>query len=251
MRTVKAIAGFILAMSLATGAKALQNADGLVITPLVHSSIQIEHGDTVVLVDPWLRGDLSAVKQPSLILITDDVGHHLDAEAIERFRRPGVPVVGPASVRTVVPDAIVLANGERGTFAGVSVLSTPAYDLTPGAPEHPKGTANGYLLTIGGSRVLIAGVTECVPEIKTLGQIDVAFMPMNIPPQRMAPAVAAECTRAINPGVVYVYHYDQAAAQRLTRNEPAARDAAIESSLDAFAEALKGSGIGFRRSRWY
>jgi L-ascorbate metabolism protein UlaG (beta-lactamase superfamily) len=251
MFTVRTAAVLVLAATLATSAHGRQDAHDLVITPLVHSSLQIEHGETVVLIDPWLRGDLTRVKQASLILITDDVGHHLDPAAISRFRRSGAPVVGPASVRAAVPDAVVLSNGESGVFAGVGVESTAAYDLTPGAPEHPKGEANGYVLSLGGSRILIAGVTECVPEIRALRDIDVAFMPMNIPPQRMAPAVVAACTRAINPRVVYVYHYDQTAAQRLTRGEPLLPDASIESTLDAFGEALKGSGIEFRRPRWY
>jgi len=63
------------------------------ITPLVHSSVQIEHAGKVIQVDPWSLGDLSRAKPADLILVTDDVGHHLDLKAIERLRKPGAPVV--------------------------------------------------------------------------------------------------------------------------------------------------------------
>ena len=61
----------------------------------------------------------------------------------------------------------------------MTVEAIPAYDLTPGAPLHPKGDANGYVVSLGGTRILIAGVTQCVPEIQALEDITVAFMPMN------------------------------------------------------------------------
>ena len=63
----------------------------VVITPILHSSVQIEHGGTVVHIDPWSAGDLSQAKPADLILVTDDPGHHLDPAAIEQLRKPGAP----------------------------------------------------------------------------------------------------------------------------------------------------------------
>src|SRR5688572_9811308 len=155
------------------------------ITPLVHASVQLEHAGKVIQIDPWSVGDLSRAKPADLILITDDVGHHLDVKAIAKLRKPGAPVVIAANGKPQVPDGIVLANGQSTTAAGVRVESIAAYDIKPGAPEHPKGQASGYIVTLGGKRIYFAGVTECVPEVKALKNIDVAFMPMNIPVERM------------------------------------------------------------------
>ena len=47
----------------------------------------------------------------------------------------------------------MVSNGETGIFAGIAVEAVPAYDLTPGAPLHPKGEANGYVITLGGRRI--------------------------------------------------------------------------------------------------
>ena len=227
----------------------------IVITPLIHSSVQIEHAGKVIQVDPWSVGDLSQAKPADLILITDDVGHHLDVKAITTLRKSGAPVVMPASGQKRIPDGIVLPNGQTTTAAGVTVESIAAYDIKPGAPEHPKGEANGYVLTVGSKRIFFAGVTECVPEVLALKNIDVAFMPMNIPVGRMTPKAAAECTKKINPKVVYVYHYDQDYATRATSATAKLNDGVNRDSPDLgmqdFANELKGTSIEFKRGNWY
>jgi L-ascorbate metabolism protein UlaG (beta-lactamase superfamily) len=227
----------------------------ILITPLIHSSVQLEHAGKVIQVDPWSLGDLSKAKPADLILITDDVGHHLDVAAIKQLRKPGAPVVITASGKARVPDGIVLANGESQTLAGIKVDSIAAYDIIPGEPSHPKGEANGYVVTLGGKRIYFAGVTECVPEVRSLKDLEVAFMPMNIPPQRMTPVAAAECVKAIRPKVVYVYHYDQDYASRLanvkTRRDVVPHPPAIVEGLRAFRAALKGEPLEVRDGDWY
>ena len=59
-----------------------------------------------------------------------------------------------------------MANGETREVAGVQIEATAAYDITPGDSFHPKGEANGYIITLGGTRIYVVGVTECVPEIR-------------------------------------------------------------------------------------
>jgi L-ascorbate metabolism protein UlaG (beta-lactamase superfamily) len=227
----------------------------IVITPIIHSSVQIEHRRTVIQIDPWSAGDLSMAKPADLILVTDDPGHHLDVKAIQQLRKPGAAVIIPANGKTKVPDGTVLANGAATSVSGVKVEATPAYDLTPGEPSHPKGEANGYLLTIGGKRILLAGVTECVPEIRALTNIDVLFVPVNLPVGRMAPAAAADCVKAIAPRIVYPYHYDQAYAARVTNpraaNASEAESAKARAGVDAFVRALAGEKIDVRIGAWY
>jgi L-ascorbate metabolism protein UlaG (beta-lactamase superfamily) len=225
------------------------------ITPILHSSVQIEHAGKVIQVDPWSLGDLTRAKPADLILITDDPAHHLDLKAIQQLRKPGAPVVITANGKAKVPDGIVLPNGQSVTAAGVRVEAIAAYDIIQGEPSHPKGEANGYVITLGGKRIYFAGVTECVAEVRALKNIDVAFMPMNIPPRRMTPAAAAECVKALAPKIVYVYHYDQQAAAKLA-NPRATSEATpgglnVAESVDAFRQALKGTSIEFRDARWY
>jgi L-ascorbate metabolism protein UlaG (beta-lactamase superfamily) len=227
----------------------------ITLTPLVHSSVQIEYAGKVIQVDPWSRADLSRAKKADLILITDDPLHHLDPKAIAELRKPGAPIVIPPGNRAAgnsnamkqVPDGLTLANGESQVVAGVKVEAIGAYDLTPGDPYHPKGEANGYIITLGDTRIYFAGVTQCVPEIRALKDISVAFFPMNLPLGRMEPDAAIECLRTIRPKVVYPYHYDQA----WTSARADALPTPTTKGLQEMKAALEKSGIEVRLANWY
>ncbi|HEX3644692.1 MAG TPA: MBL fold metallo-hydrolase [Vicinamibacterales bacterium] len=225
------------------------------ITPLIHSSIQIEHAGKVIQVDPWSLLDLGRYKKADLILITDDPVHHLDVKAIQALRKPGAPVIIPEVGKAKLPDGIIMANGERASEGGITVEAIPAYDIIPGEPAHPKGKSNGYLITLGGTRIYVAGVTECVPEVRALKNIDVAFVPLNVPRGRMTPAAAAECVKTMAPKIVYPYHYDQVLAARLVNPQAGAEGPAgglsVAQSLQAFKDALKGEAIEVRDGNWY
>lgn len=226
----------------------------ILITPIIHSTVQLEHNGLVIQVDPWSAADLSSARRADLILITDDVGHHLDVKAIAQLRKPGAPVIIAANGRSRVPDGIVLANGQATDAAGVHVEAIAAYDIKPGEPSHPKGEANGYVITLGGKRLFFAGVTECVAEVQALENIDVAFMPMNIPLERMTPAAAAACVKTFKPKIVYVYHFDQDYASRVAN--PQARPQGLPNgmsmaeSLEAFRKAIDGAAE-VRIREWY
>jgi L-ascorbate metabolism protein UlaG (beta-lactamase superfamily) len=229
------------------GGQAGSGASGIsdiAITPYVGAGIEIEYAGTVIHVDPWSRGDYSRAKPADLILITDTSNDHLDPELIATLRKAGTPVVlsdRPDEARDArsrelllqVPNGTVMDNGDRMTLAGIDIEAVPMYDIIPGDPFHSKGEGNGYILTLGDTRVYVAGVTECVPEMRGIRDIDIAFMPMNLPHGRMVPLVAADCVKMIRPAVVYPYHYR-------------------EMPIDAFVEALRGEpGIEVRVHDWY
>ena len=127
---------------------------------------------------------------------------------------------------------MIIANGETKSVADVSIEAVPMYNIEhgpkPGEVFHPKGRGNGYILTLGGKRLYFMGDTECTSEAKAVKDIDVAFVPMNMP-QTMTPGDAAECIKAIQPKIVYPYHY-----------EGQKRDEAFLKAL------LRGSSIDFR-----
>ena len=85
--------------------------------------------------------------------------------------------------------------------------AVPAYNNTPGREKfHPKGRDNGFILTLDGFRVYIAGDTEDIPEMANIKDIDVAFLPCN-QPYTMLPEQLANVVRMIQPKVVFPYHY--------------------------------------------
>jgi L-ascorbate metabolism protein UlaG (beta-lactamase superfamily) len=245
---MRGFAGVLIAV-VAFPLAAVDRYGDIEITTFIHSSIQLEHGGKVIHIDPWSLADLSKAKPADLILVTDDPAHHLDVKAIARLRKPGAPVIIATNGKTKVPDGIVLANGQATDAAGVHVEAVAAYDLTPGEPYHPKGEANGYIVTLGGRRVYVAGVTQCVPEMTALKDIDVVFFPMNVPLARMEPPAAIECLKKLRPKVVYPYHYDQDWVAQVGKGAP--RPTPTTKGLQEQRAALTPDGIEVRLADWY
>jgi L-ascorbate metabolism protein UlaG (beta-lactamase superfamily) len=100
--------------------------------------------------------------------------------------------------------------GEINIVSGITVMAVPAYNIknmrAPGQPYHPKGSGNGYVITIGDRKIYVAGDTENIPEMKDLKKIDVAFLPMNLP-YTMTPEMVADAAKSFSPAILYPYHY--------------------------------------------
>ncbi|HPY51295.1 MAG TPA: MBL fold metallo-hydrolase, partial [Sedimentisphaerales bacterium] len=106
------------------------------------------------------------------------------------------------------------------TVDGLKIEAVPAYNIVhkrpDGDPFHPKGNGNGYVVTFGKQRVYIAGDTENIPEMKDLKQIDIAFLPMNLP-YTMTPEMVADAARVFAPKILYPYHYGQTDPNELVK----------------------------------
>lgn len=188
------------------------------ITPLMHASFQIEHGDLTIQVDPTKAGNAMNPEAADLILITDIHGDHFDDEAMRAVDNGKTLVVAPqaviAQMKSFQGRIIRLDNGQtKSNFPGItgtSIEALPMYNIErgPNAEQkfHTKGRGNGYVVTLGTTRLYIAGDTEATPEMKSLKNIDVAFVPMNLP-FTMTPQEAAEGVRAFTPRIVVPYHY--------------------------------------------
>ena len=199
----------------------------LVITPVYHGTIMLEHAGLHIVVDPWSKGPIAALPKADLILLTDIHPDHLDVPAIDSLLKADTVVVGPAAVADKVPSAELMNNGDQKVVRGISIQAVPMYNLErgpePGKLYHDKGRGNGYLLELGGKRVYLSGDTECSDEMRALTGIDVAFVCMNLP-YTMPPEEAAACVKAFQPKVVYPYHYrdsDPAVFQRQLATEGA------------------------------
>lgn len=106
------------------------------------------------------------------------------------------------------------------------------------------------MLTLGGTRVFVAGVTECVPEIRALRDVDIALMPMNLPNGRMTPEAVAECVRSFRPKIVYPYHYDQGYIARRAGHAGRPTAARARASIAVLVRALAGVAE-VRDADWY
>lgn len=189
-----------------------------------HGTLMFEFNDMVIHVDPVMReADYSKMPDADLILVTHHHGDHLDLTAINHTRKEDCPVVMTQTCLDQLEDfqgAILMGNGDVKTVKGLHIEAVPAYNIehkrSGGEPFHPKGIGNGYVVTFGDKKVLIGGDTENVPEIKALRDIDIAFLPMNVP-YTMTPEMVADAARAIQPAILYPYHYGNTDPEELVR----------------------------------
>lgn len=192
-----------------------------------HASLFFSFGGKVIHVDPVSgEGDYRLLPKADLILISHEHFDHLDTEAVRLIRKPGTQVFVSQSCAGKIKDAVVMKNGGRMAALGFDIEAVPAYNIvhtrSDGNPFHPKGQGNGYVITFGDKRVYVAGDTEPIPEMRSLGAIEIAFLPMNIP-YTMSPEMAAGAAKTIRPRTLYPYHYGNSEARKLVdllRSEP-------------------------------
>lgn len=190
----------------------IQTSDGdFVITFIGHGTLMIAFDDKIVHIDPYGKlADYEKLPQADLIFLTHHHRDHLDLEAMNRIRTESTIVVLTPKCAESVDGGIIMENGDSQIISGINVEAIPAYNLVHkrdnGEFYHPKGEGNGYIITFGDKRVYIAGDTENTPEMKALEDIDIAFLPMNLP-YTMTPEMVAEAAKAFKPDVLYPYHY--------------------------------------------
>jgi len=187
------------------------SAGDLKITFLGHGTLMLTFNGKIIHVDPFSRvADYSKLPKADLVLITHEHRDHLDLDAIAIVRTGVTEVILTETCAKQVEGGIVMRNGDVHTAMGVTIEAVPAYNIVHkrenGDPFHPKGIGNGYIMTFGDKRVYVAGDTENIAEMKGLQDIDIAFLPMNLP-YTMTPEMVADAAKTIQPNILYPYHY--------------------------------------------
>jgi L-ascorbate metabolism protein UlaG (beta-lactamase superfamily) len=164
----------------------------------------------VIHVDPVGRyADYGKLHKADIILITHEHSDHLDAKAVSQIEKKGTSLILNQAARDQLGKGQALGNGDSLTVLGVRIQAVPAYNTTPGRDKfHPRGRGNGYVLQLGNKRVYVAGDTEDIPEMAELGDIDIAFLPVN-QPYTMTSQQATDAAKMIKPKVLYPYHYGE------------------------------------------
>ncbi len=182
------------------------------VTPISHATMVLTWGNEVLYTDPV--GEASVFQgqpKPTLILVTDIHGDHLNADTLSAVAGDATVIV-PQAVKDVLPNelagrVVVMNNGEVRMFNDMRIEAIPMYNLPESEKSfHTKGRGNGYVIERNGYRVYVAGDTAGIPEMRTLKDIDMAFVPMNLP-YTMSVEDAADAVLAFKPKQVYPYHY--------------------------------------------
>ena len=185
----------------------------LVISFLGHSSLMMTYIGKTIHIDPVSsEADYAKLPKADIIFITHEHYDHLDLKAVNSIKNAATKIVGTSEVASQIPGIVVMKNGNLQTVDGLQIEAVPAYNIVnmqaPGKPFHPQGVGNGYIVTFGDKRLYIAGDTENTAEMKKLQNIDIAFLPMNLP-YTMTPGMVADAAKVFKPKILYPYHYGE------------------------------------------
>lgn len=196
-----------------------------------HGSLMFNVNGFIIHIDPVKSsGNYKNLPRADLILVTHEHYDHLDTELIGELRKPETVLITNANSASRVPEAQIMKPGDTREVKDIIIEAVPAYNIlherSKGQPFHPRGIGNGYILGIGDKKFYIAGDTENTPEMRNLKEIDVAFLPMNLP-YTMTPAMVAEAAIALRTKILYPYHFG-------------------ETNTDEIVNLLKGTDIEVR-----
>ncbi|HAF27599.1 MAG TPA: metal-dependent hydrolase [Bacteroidales bacterium] len=205
------------------------NSGEIEINFVKHASLFFEFDGKIIHIDPVLRmGNYENYPKADLILITHHHGDHMDLNAIDLIKKENTKIILTKKCHELsenLSEVIIMQNGDVLNINQLEIEAIPAYNMIhkreSGEPYHPKGEGNGYIIKFGNKKVLVAGDTENIPEIKELKNIDIAFLPMNLP-YTMTPEMVADAAKAFRPKVLYPYHYsntDTSILIELLKNE--------------------------------
>jgi L-ascorbate metabolism protein UlaG (beta-lactamase superfamily) len=186
-------------------------AGPLEITFIGHGTLMFRFGNLIFHIDPVSRyADYSKLPKADIVLITHQHGDHFDKSALEQITTPDTKVVVTEKIAEDYERGIVMKNWQIKNLRRTEIQAVPAYNVehkrSNGEPFHPKGEGNGYVIKFGNSYVYVAGDTENVKEIDQIKQVDIAFLPMNLP-YTMTPQMVADAAIRLQPQILYPYHY--------------------------------------------
>jgi len=190
------------------------------ITAIKHGSLAISCDGLELQIDPVAQyeppTDYSQFPTADVIIVTHEHSDHYDPNAIATLSGKDTRVITNHRVADMLGHGTIMANGDTLTLRqGVTLQAVPAYNTTPGRDKfHPRGRDNGFIITLDGLRLYVAGDCEVMPEMQDIHDIDVAFLPCN-QPYTMTPQQLNQAARLIKPRVLFPYHYSDTDMQQV------------------------------------
>jgi len=170
---------------------------------LGHASFKISGEGKTIYIDPWKVKE--SPQDASVVLVSHGHYDHYSDRDIEKVSGSETKVLGPADVSGELRNSQVLNPGQNVTVDGVDVMGVASYN--PSKQFHPKSNKwLGFLIKLGGVNVYYAGDTDLTEEMKSLGEVDVALLPVG-GTYTMGADEAASAIEHIKPKRAIPYHW--------------------------------------------
>jgi L-ascorbate metabolism protein UlaG (beta-lactamase superfamily) len=180
---------------------------------LGHDTFRVD-GEKVIYTDPFkLKGGGRA----DIILITHEHYDHCSPEDVAKIQGPETVIVATSdcagklkgNIKTVKP-------GDRLSVKGVDIEAVPSYNTNKKFHTRDRNWV-GYIFTVRGQRVYIAGDTDRIPEMKGF-RCDIALLPVS-GTYVMTADEAVQAALDIKPGVAIPMHYDAIVGTKADANK--------------------------------
>jgi L-ascorbate metabolism protein UlaG (beta-lactamase superfamily) len=167
------------------------------------SWVQIKSRDRTVYIDPaylksyyrqhpskiefssWpdpIDGLPEELEPADVILLTHDHKDHAKDVTIKRLVGDHTRIIGTRRCSEKLKAGVtIIEPGQHIAEKGIRIKAVHAYNTEKGSSTrkvHRKGQCNGYLIHLASKAIYHAGDTDFIPEMKTLGSVDVALLPI-------------------------------------------------------------------------
>ena len=183
---------------------------------LCHSSIRIEGEDKIIYIDPFRIKEEK--NDADIIFITHSHYDHFSEEDILKVKKENTKILVTTDLleRTIElgfkKEEITIVNQNNlYTILDIAVNTIPAYNINK--QFHPKESNwVGYILTIEGKSIYVAGDTDINEENKNV-KCDIALLPVG-GTYTTNYEEAAELANLINPELVIPTHYGEIVGEK-------------------------------------
>lgn len=187
---------------------------------LGHDTFRIT-GQKIIYTDPFQvkKKDIA-----DIILITHEHRDHCSPEDVRKLQGPATVIVAPAdcagklggTIKTVRPGDVIEVQG-------IAIEVVPSYNTNKQFHTKDRGWV-GYIFTVNGQRIYIAGDTDHIPEMKKI-RADIALLPVS-GTYVMTAEEAVKAALDIKPKLAIPMHYGSIVGSK--------------DDAKRFAEALRG-----------